>query len=170
MSPNAALALMEAPMPPATHSVASELLGALHVAPDAVIDFAGGLLGFPECHRFALVPAGREGLFWLQSLDYSALTFLLGYPNTPIRSEQGLYDLARWARPLGPLAEGRKYCLKIPSALGGHYGRDNFATVPLPAPQRSRSSVTNSNPSGTAYTRFRLVSLGPRRVTVAVRV
>jgi hypothetical protein len=32
---------------------------------------------------------------------------------------------------LGPLADGRKYCLKIPSALGGHYGRDNLATVPL---------------------------------------
>ncbi|GAB3442984.1 DUF1851 domain-containing protein [Massilia solisilvae] len=32
---------------------------------------------------------------------------------------------------LGPLAAGRKYCLKIPSALGGHYGRDNLATVPL---------------------------------------
>lgn len=32
---------------------------------------------------------------------------------------------------LGPLPEGRKYCLKIPSALGGHYRRDNLATVPL---------------------------------------
>jgi hypothetical protein len=32
---------------------------------------------------------------------------------------------------LGPLAAGRKYCLKIPSALGGHYGSDNLATVPL---------------------------------------
>jgi hypothetical protein len=32
---------------------------------------------------------------------------------------------------LGPLPDGRKYCLKIPSALGGHYGGDNFATVPL---------------------------------------
>ena len=32
---------------------------------------------------------------------------------------------------LGPLSAGRKYCLKIPSALGGHYGRDNLATVPL---------------------------------------
>jgi hypothetical protein len=32
---------------------------------------------------------------------------------------------------LGPLAAGRKYCLKIPSALGGHYGCDNLATVPL---------------------------------------
>jgi hypothetical protein len=32
---------------------------------------------------------------------------------------------------LGPLSAGRKYCLKIPSVLGGHYGRDNLATVPL---------------------------------------
>jgi hypothetical protein len=32
---------------------------------------------------------------------------------------------------LGPLAAGRKYCLKIPSALGGEYGSDNLATVPL---------------------------------------
>jgi hypothetical protein len=32
---------------------------------------------------------------------------------------------------LGPLTAGRTYCLKIPSALGGHYGRDNLAMVPL---------------------------------------
>jgi hypothetical protein len=32
---------------------------------------------------------------------------------------------------LGPLTAGRKYCLKIPSALGGDYGSDNLATVPL---------------------------------------
>ncbi|MFC5547872.1 T6SS immunity protein Tdi1 domain-containing protein [Massilia aerilata] len=38
-------------------------------------------------------------------------------------------DLAESA--LGPLSAGRKYCLKIPSALGGHYRRDNLATVPL---------------------------------------
>ena len=34
---------------------------------------------------------------------------------------------------LGPLATGRKYCLKVPSVLGGKYGRDNLATVPLSA-------------------------------------
>ena len=31
----------------------------------------------------------------------------------------------------GPLAEGRKYCLKIPGVLGGEYGGDNLATAPL---------------------------------------
>jgi hypothetical protein len=32
---------------------------------------------------------------------------------------------------LGPLTDDRTYCLKIPSALGGHYGSENLATVPL---------------------------------------
>ncbi len=30
----------------------------------------------------------------------------------------------------GPLAAGRKYCLKIPGVLGGEYGGDNLATAP----------------------------------------
>ncbi|HEX8787936.1 MAG TPA: T6SS immunity protein Tdi1 domain-containing protein [Telluria sp.] len=34
---------------------------------------------------------------------------------------------------LGPLSAGRKYCLRIPSALGGDYGGDNLAMVPLSA-------------------------------------
>lgn len=31
----------------------------------------------------------------------------------------------------GVLPEGRKYCLKIPGALGGEYGGDNLATIGL---------------------------------------
>jgi hypothetical protein len=31
----------------------------------------------------------------------------------------------------GELAEGWKYCLKIPGVLGGEYGRENLATAPL---------------------------------------
>lgn len=31
----------------------------------------------------------------------------------------------------GALPEGRKYCLKIPGALGGEYGGDNLATIYL---------------------------------------
>jgi hypothetical protein len=40
-----------------------------------------------------------------------------------------LVDLAE--STLGPLTDDRTYCLKIPSALGGHYGSENLATVPL---------------------------------------
>ena len=32
---------------------------------------------------------------------------------------------------LGPLDRGRKYCLKIPGVLGGTYGGENLATIPL---------------------------------------
>jgi Domain of unknown function (DUF1851) len=32
---------------------------------------------------------------------------------------------------LGVLAEGRKYCLKIPSVMGGEYSEENFGTIGL---------------------------------------
>ena len=32
---------------------------------------------------------------------------------------------------LGPLSEGRKYCLKVPGILGGEYGGNNLATISL---------------------------------------
>ena len=34
---------------------------------------------------------------------------------------------------LGPLTEGRKYCLKIPAVIGGEYAASNLATAPLSA-------------------------------------
>lgn len=40
---------------------------------------------------------------------------------------RGLVDQA--FQQLGALAPGRKYCLKIPGALGGEYGRDNLGTI-----------------------------------------
>ena len=41
----------------------------------------------------------------------------------------GLVQQARDS--LGPLRPGYKYCLKIPGTLGGEYGGDNLASVPL---------------------------------------
>jgi hypothetical protein len=32
---------------------------------------------------------------------------------------------------LGPLVEGRKYCLKIPATLGGRYSGENLGTITL---------------------------------------
>jgi len=61
----------------ATVRVRSELLGDVDVSVDQVITFAHGLPGFPEGRRYGLLPTGREGVFWLQSLDFSALSFLL---------------------------------------------------------------------------------------------
>ena len=65
------------PSPVVVHS---ELLGTLELHEDQVLDFHTGLLGFPECRRFVLVPAVREGTWWLQSLDHPTLAFLLVDP------------------------------------------------------------------------------------------
>ena len=32
---------------------------------------------------------------------------------------------------LGPLAEGRRYCLKVPGPIGGAYDAENIATAPI---------------------------------------
>jgi flagellar assembly factor FliW len=61
-------------------SISSDLLGALDVQASDVVRFPGGLYGFPECRAFVLLPAARDGFFWLQSTDYSTLSFLLVDP------------------------------------------------------------------------------------------
>ena len=60
--------------------VQSDLLGPLTISADQLIEFPAGLFGFPETRSFVLLPAQREGLFWLQSADRSELLFLLADP------------------------------------------------------------------------------------------
>jgi flagellar assembly factor FliW len=60
-----------------TTLVRSDLLGELHVQPDELVHFAQGLYGFPACRTFVLVETERQGAYWLQSLEHSALTFLV---------------------------------------------------------------------------------------------
>jgi flagellar assembly factor FliW len=65
---------------PDTMTVASDLLGHLDVETSTVIHFPKGLLGFPECRSFVLLASEREHVYWLQSVDYSALAFLMVDP------------------------------------------------------------------------------------------
>ncbi len=58
----------------------SHVLGTLQVREDQCFTFPEGILGFPACKRFALLPAERTGFWWLQSLDCPSLTFLLADP------------------------------------------------------------------------------------------
>lgn len=64
-----------APVLPAAPAPAS-----LDVPAAARFSFPAGLYGFAECREFALVGAGRPGLWWLQSADDAALAFLLADP------------------------------------------------------------------------------------------
>jgi len=65
---------------PDTMTVASDLLGHLTVEPSTVIRFPTGLLGFPEARSFVLLPSEREHIYWLQSIDYASLAFLMVDP------------------------------------------------------------------------------------------
>lgn len=76
MNSNAALALLDEP----GMIISSDLFGSLTVSPEELIDFPGGLFGFPECRGFVLIPAERTGLYWLQSAEHGALAFLLVDP------------------------------------------------------------------------------------------
>jgi flagellar assembly factor FliW len=70
-----------APTPIETeYLVHSDLLGDFTILSTSAIDFPSGLLGFPECRRFALVRGGTDSAYWLQSLDHAALVFLLVDP------------------------------------------------------------------------------------------
>lgn len=58
-------------------TIESDMLGAVDVSPQNMIEMPAGMFGFPECRSFALLPAEKEGLFWLQSAEYAALAFVL---------------------------------------------------------------------------------------------
>ena len=60
--------------------VQSDLLGTLSAEPEEVIEFSGGLFGFPEARSFLLLEAEKKGMYWLQSIDHGPLVFLLVDP------------------------------------------------------------------------------------------
>lgn len=63
-----------------SNMITSQLFGELEVAEDQLITMPEGLFGFPNCTQFALLPAGREGFLWLQSLQQPTIAFLIVDP------------------------------------------------------------------------------------------
>lgn len=61
-------------------SIESLILGDIEVADDVVMHFQTPLWGFPDHHDYALLPATRDGLWWLQSTTGAGVTFLLADP------------------------------------------------------------------------------------------
>lgn len=61
-------------------SVFSLVLGELEVSEQVVMTFDTPLWGFPSHHEYALLPAARAGLWWLQSTTDAGVTFLLADP------------------------------------------------------------------------------------------
>ena len=56
--------------------------GTVTVQDDQLVTLPAGLLGFPDCHRFALLQNDEAGAFrWLQSADLPDLAFVVTDPS-----------------------------------------------------------------------------------------
>ncbi len=75
--------------PAAERVISSRVLGDLALAPEQLFAFPEGLHGFESQQEFALVPAARDGFWWLQSATEAGLAFLL---VDPFRASAG-YEL-----------------------------------------------------------------------------
>ena len=64
----------------AVRSMSSLVLGHLEVPEEIVMSFPTPLWGFPDHREYAIVPAARAGLWWLQSVTDAGVTFLLADP------------------------------------------------------------------------------------------
>ncbi len=62
--------------------VSSAILGEIEAGPDVFMAFPAPLWGFAEHTEYALLPAARDGLWWMQSVHDAALIFLLADPFT----------------------------------------------------------------------------------------
>jgi len=64
----------------ATYTITSPDIGTIEVSGDAVMHFTEALRGFPDRTAYALLPAARQGLWWLLSIDEPQTTFVLADP------------------------------------------------------------------------------------------
>lgn len=63
-----------------TYTITSPAIGTIEVSGEAVMQFTEALWGFPDRTAYALLPALRQGLWWLLSIDETQTTFVLADP------------------------------------------------------------------------------------------
>ncbi len=61
-------------------TIESRVLGDLIIPTSSLFQFPEGMHGFETHREFALVPAARDGFWWLQATDEAQLAFLLVDP------------------------------------------------------------------------------------------
>jgi flagellar assembly factor FliW len=90
-------------------NINSQRFGALEVAEDQVLDFAEGIIGFPNERKFVLIPHNSTGfLAWLQSAQSPALAlpvvsahaFGEKYPDVAIEPGAAALGLGRVAEDM----------------------------------------------------------------------
>ncbi len=139
---------------PGGRLVESTLLGSLTLPESQVFRFEHGLLGFPEAHAFGLVPVRVSGMFWLQSLEFEALSFLLADPFSFVDG----YTVDLGGPELGDLLPERPSDLLVLSILTLPHAPDEAATANLQGPlalnlaqHRGRQIVLEDSPWGVRW-------------------
>lgn len=62
--------------------ISTSRFGQLDVNSDRLIQFPGGILGFPAQTQYALIQTGQDsGFYWLQSVDAADLAFVVSDPR-----------------------------------------------------------------------------------------
>ncbi|MDH5588885.1 MAG: flagellar assembly protein FliW [Gemmatimonadota bacterium] len=110
--------------------VESKLLGSLDVPAGQRFSFPQGIFGFPEARTFGLIPAEKEGIFWLQSMEFEALTFLLIDPFAFVDD----YAVDLGPQELGELMPADASDLLVLSILTLPRQADEAATTNLQGP------------------------------------
>jgi len=109
---------------PSPLQISSRALGDITVSTEWVMHFPLPLGGFPTQQEFVLIPAAREGLWWLQSMSDADLTFILADPFV-LDSGYGL-----------DLGDAERHMLHIGNET------DTFALVMITLPNEESASAT----------------------------
>ncbi len=124
MADSVSAAAGESTAEPTTLHVSSRALGEITVSSAWVMHFPTPIGGFPSHQNFVLVPAARDGLWWLQALDDADVTFILGDPF--LLDSSYAFDLGDIERDMLSIAEES----------------DAFGLVMITLPYRETESAT----------------------------
>ncbi|RMH18181.1 MAG: flagellar assembly protein FliW [Gemmatimonadetes bacterium] len=151
MTQAAALKLDKAETP---ETFESELLGVVPLRPEQIITFPEGIVGFPDARRYALLPASREGFYWLQSLDHEPLAFVLIDPFVFVPG----YSVELGSNELGPLDTDDPGDLAVLAILALPREPGDLPTVNLQGPvavnlkrRLGRQVILAESPYGTRW-------------------
>jgi flagellar assembly factor FliW len=92
-----------------TYTITSPAVGTIDVSGDAIMRFISPLWGFPDRTEYALLPAARQGLWWLLSVQEPHTTFVLadpfvGHPDYAIDLGDAEREALQIAQPTDALA------------------------------------------------------------------
>ena len=110
--------------------VQSKVLGPLEVPSAQIYRFPQEMYGLPGARDFALLPAERDGFFWLQSVEFDALTFLAIDPFAYVDG----YSVEVGSQDLGPVASDDASELMVLAILSLPRQPGDRATVNLQGP------------------------------------